>query len=42
MRRVRLIPRLLAINRWNHHSHLNRDLAIIFEVLRARMQHPGT
>ena len=40
MRRVRLTPKLVAINRWNPHSHLNRELVIIFEVLLLRMQRP--
>ena len=40
IRRVRPTPRLVAINRWNPHSHLNRDLAIIFEALLFRMQRP--
>ena len=40
MRRVRLTPKMVAINRWNPHSHLNRDLAIIIEALLLRMQRP--
>lgn len=41
MRRVQVIPLLVAINRWNLHSHLNRGLAITLEALPRRMQHPG-
>jgi len=42
MRHVRLIPRSVAINLWNYHSHLNRGPTIIIEAHLLRMQRPGT
>jgi len=42
MRRVQLILRLVAINRWNSHSRLNRGLAIISEAHLRRMRRPVT
>ena len=38
MRRVQLTPQLVAINRWNPLSHLNRGLATIIGALPPRMQ----
>jgi hypothetical protein len=42
IRSVRLTHRLVVINLWNYHSHLNRGLAIIIEALSLRMQRLDT